>query len=186
MSKVYGVMILCIFCLVGCVNEPRPMTAMPEPVRYTANLDKAEYSDSVLDVSIVPAMSGNSGIKGYTSFILTIKNKSNGDIKLSWNESYFLEKSEARGGFMFEGVKYADREGAKPDALILSKSTLTRQIFPNIKVVHFPYDASAKRFGLPTGWVNGKLSDGECGAYLQFHGGKYKKTVRLLVDIQSQ
>jgi|GEM_PF-1603901 hypothetical protein len=143
------------------------------------------YSDEVVSATLDPVWFPNatkySG--GYRAFDLTITNKSTKDIFISWDKSYFLENGEAQTGFMFEGVRYIERDSSQKDTLILPGTTMKKQLFPNSKVIHLPYVTGAKTVGLPTGWLHGNMNDGEFGGYFKLHGDKYDKNIKLVMQI---
>jgi len=62
---------------------------------------------------------------------LTIRNKTNKNIELNWNKTLYITGGQTSGGFMFEGVVYAERNNPKPADLIFGNSTFTKEISPS-------------------------------------------------------
>lgn len=73
---------------------------------------------------------------GYNSFILTIKNKTNKDIEINWNKTYFIINGQTNGKFMSEGTIYRDRNNVQPLDIVFAKSTFTKELWPN-NYVHY-------------------------------------------------
>lgn len=177
--------------MAGCIQQPysNPYTSsyssqpkkMYEEINYVLDTSKSSYSDKTVDVSITPQKKDDN----YKYFTLTIVNKSKNDLKLSWNESYFLENDTANGGFMFDGVQYANRDAPKQDLLILPNTTITKDIYPTAKVGYLSYNRLAVNMGLPTGWVHYVLKDGVFGAYLKITGKKYDNNIKVVIGMSS-
>lgn len=177
--------------MAGCIQQPysNPYTSsyssqptkMYEEINYVIDTSKSSYSDKTVDVSITPQKRDDN----YKYFTLTITNKSKNDLKLSWNESYFLENDAANGGFMFDGVQYVNRDAPKQDLLILPNTTISKDIYPTAKVGYISYDRLAVSMGLPTGWVHYVLKDGVFGAYLKITGKKYDNSIKVVIGISS-
>lgn len=182
MRKFVLIMALAVMLLPGCVQQPQPSRSVYKRDTYTVDDSRASYSDKYVDVKLTPVMTNYA----YRSFKLSIQNKTKSDIKLSWNESYYLENGEGKEGFMFEGIVFEKRTEPKQDLLLLPGSTITKEISPTIKAVYIPPDLTAMRMGLPAGWVHGVMENGEFGAYLKFTGAGYQKQVKLLTKIDVQ
>jgi len=107
---------------------------------------------------IITTPGENSGYilkKAYTAFILTIVNKTSQDLELDWNKTLYIYNGETKGGFMFEGIVYKDRNNPKPPDIIFANSTFTKVIFPNSNVQFTSW-----------GWEHIPLPLGENGIYL--------------------
>ena len=111
----------------------------------------ASYSDSFIDSSISLHYDDMGRAKG---FELIINNKSKKDIRIVWNDSYFINNMNPDGGFMFDGIKYTDRNAPKQDGLIFPNGTFNKNIYPNSLVMFIRYDRYAEQLGLPSGWVH--------------------------------
>lgn len=175
-----------IFSVFGCqpyapYGQGGAPTYYSQP-SYTAVPSEATYADKNIDVTLTPVLSDGK----YQSFAIKIVNKTASNLKISWNDAYFVENGTANGGFMFEGVQYINRNAPKQDWMIFPKSTAEKTVYPNEKVVNLGYDRLAAQMGLPTGWAHGVLKDGEFGAYLKISGKGFTKEVKLIVNISEQ
>ena len=120
--------------------------------------------------------------KDYTMFIsdletnygLRIDNLSKYDLEIDWNKTSFIRQNTTDGGFMFEGIRYMDRNNYKNPTIILSKSSFYTNIYPN-NLAYF----SGGQYG--SGWVNGKIPDGENGVYLVFKINAKEYREKLLI-----
>lgn len=108
-------------------------------------------------------------------FVLTIENKTDKDLELDWNRTLFLDNGSTRGGFMFEGIVYRDRNGPKPPDMIFAKSRFSKEIWPN-NLVEF-------RSGRYGGWEHENLPLGNVGAYLTLRQGQNELRDRLTVNL---
>lgn len=158
MKKLF-LLLMAVACLglAGCFRAPT----------FTVDTSKSTYNDDTVFVSIEPIQAGYF----YNSFLLEITNKTEKPLKLSWNNSYFIDNGEAKGGFMFEGVMYIKRDDPKQDLLILPKSTVSKYIYPSVNITSYS--------GM---WFHQKIN-GECGAYLSITGENYKQDITLLTTI---
>jgi len=95
---------------------------------------------------------------GCESFALRITNKTDKNLELNWNKTLYISQGQTRGGFMFEGVVYKDRNNPKSPDIIFSGSNLVKQIWPN-NLVYF----ESGRYG---GWRHISMPPGENGVYL--------------------
>ncbi len=97
------------------------------------------------------------------NFFIVITNKTKNDIRVIWNDSYFIDNGQANGGFMFEGIRYIDRNTPKQDWLIFPNSSASKTVVPCEKIVNFGYDRTAEQMGLPTGWYHAGFGEGRYG-----------------------
>lgn len=162
-------------------TENKNNTSITKTDYYSKNnKSKSLYSDKIVEIYLKPTE-----YAGYfKSFNLTIINKSSKSLKILWNDSYFIENGVANGGFMFEGIRYIDRNAPKQNLMILANTTSTKEIFPCEKVINMGYDRLASNMGLPTGWQHGIMKNGTFGALLKIVGNKYNKEIKLTVDIR--
>lgn len=169
--------LLVILVFTGCGGPKIGYSLSP----YSNN--KLKHSD-LFEVKISPSI----GIidtyyaEGVNSFNLEVKNKTNKDMKLIWDETYFLEKGNASGRFMFAGIKYSEREKSNLPDLILSNNTYTKYILPNVKVKYM-YSYLTKK----SEWVNTAIEtyNSPVGIYLtvEIEGKKYNE--RVLYNLNS-
>jgi hypothetical protein len=116
------------------------------------------------------------GTSGCESFILTLKNISNKDISIVWDKTLFIDNTQTRGTFMFEGIRYIDRDASKPSDLVLAGGTLKKEIHPNILVFY-----ASGQYG---GWRNELMREGVYGVYLTSEVDGKPITEKLLITIQ--
>lgn len=86
---------------------------------------------------------------------LQITNRSAAVIGVDWNATAFIDGEATRGGFMFEGVTYLQREGQRPADSVFPGTTLAKRICPNVLVSFVAGQ-----------WVHAPLGAGVKGAYL--------------------
>lgn len=144
--KTFKRLLILIFILLvsGCVPIPQYMTTSTPLIQTVEN----EY----FTASLSPMFSYGSCI----SFTLLVKNKTEKDIEIDWNKTSYIDNGQTRGGFMYEGVIYKDRNNLKPPDFVLSGGSLQKTIWPNIRLDYSSY----------FGWVHGYMKEGEHGALL--------------------
>jgi hypothetical protein len=130
--------------MTGCVG-PR-YTWKIEP--YRQSVENEYFSASISPTAF------NNIWGGYQAFDLTIKNKTSGDIELDWNKTIYIENNQTKGGFMFEGVVYKDRNNPKPPDIIFSGSEFRKTIWPNALVSFY------------RSWHHDAIPSGQNGVYL--------------------
>lgn len=169
--------ILCFGLCISCVQQNRFPTREEALAinrnyinSFNVDLSKSTFSDKSVDVSFKPIV----GNYMYKSFDLTIKNKTNKDIKLIWDETFFIENGSTNGKFMFAGVRYVNRDDSKTPDIILANSTFTKEVYPNAKVLQNVIGG---------GWGHAKIEDGEYGAYVTLQIGNQKKNIKVFVTL---
>ena len=177
-KKLFVIMLLVALFATGCVRN-QPQTAIPSTPqkKITVDISQARYSDKTVEISLQPVVKEKSGIfkERVNSFALFVVNKSPNDLRLSWDDSYFIENGQAKGGFMFEGVSYANRDAPKKDLLVLPNSKVALEVFPTSRVMHSEI-----------GWLHAAMNDGEYGGYFKLTGKNYQKQVKLIATIGSE
>lgn len=166
---------ICMVFLAGCVQQPSfPTSAeiqasgLKESMAFNIDTTNSKYSDKKVDVSIAPSLTS----MGLYKFItLTVVNKTKQDIKIVWDETVFIENGASNGRFMFEGVRYIDRDASKVPDIILPGATFTKAIYPNAKVLNLPYTG---------GWVHAKFESGEYGVYLSLSGKGVDEKIKVM------
>lgn len=163
----------------GCANystTPSYSATPPLQKNYSFDTSKSSYADNKVSASILPICSDYNG--NFRGFKLVIENKTNNDLNLVWDDTYYLVNGEARGGFMFEGVVFSKRTEKKQDMLILPKTKRQIDIYPN-EAVDFMKPAVIGSMVLPGGWTHEDLGTGEHGAYLKIKGKGIDKRIKL-------
>lgn len=138
------IILLIITTFLGCAIQRYIWKIEPQ----SQTIQNAYFS-----ASIAPA--GFSTIwDGYQAFELTIKNKTSIDMELDWNKTAYIENNQTKGGFMFEGIVYKDRNNLKPPDIIFANSVLRKNIFPNTLV------------NFSKSWYHHPIPSGNNGIYL--------------------
>jgi hypothetical protein len=149
--------VLC-FSISGCYYTPWVIKSNPEI--QTINND-------LYSIKLKPIYETN---YGYTAFDLTIINKTNDDIELNWDRTYYLSEGQTTGGFMFEGVIYKDRNEFKPPDIIFPKITFNKILYPCIL-------ANFNR-----GWYHSQIPTGETGIYITLKVNGKDRHEKLLLN----
>jgi hypothetical protein len=110
-----------------------------------------------------------------SGFVLVIENKTDKDLEIDWNRTLFLDNGTTRGGFMFEGVVFRDRNNPKPPDIVFEKNRFSKMIWPN-NLVEF----TSGRYG---GWSHNDLPLGTVGVYLTVRQGQNELRERLTVTL---
>lgn len=108
-----------------------------------------------------------------TSFLLSIQNKTAQDIEVDWNRTLYIGSGTTSGGFMFEGVVYANRNNPKPPDVVFANSQFSKTIFPS-NLVSF----TSGRYG---GWSHDSIGYGETGVYLTVKVGNEEIKEKIIV-----
>lgn len=95
---------------------------------------------------------------GPKAFTLTVVNATDRNVELNWNKTLYVREGQTSGGFMFEGIVYAERNNSKPPDIIFPRSALTKTIWPTTLTSYQP--------GRHWGWHNEVMSVGMNGAYV--------------------
>ncbi len=93
---------------------------------------------------------------GYDSFDLTIRNDTDDNISIVWQETLYVRFGMTNGWFCFAGDE-EEANSPKPSDIIFKKSTFTRRIYP----VHWlQHDKKRAK------WTHDIMPEGENGVYL--------------------
>lgn len=109
-----------VLALAGCVKTT-PYSADAKTIAseaYTVKLDPI----------------GNAEWAYYDGFELTVENTGTKDIELNWDRTLYMENGQTNGGFMYEGIVYAQRNSPKPPDLIFAGTHIKKRIYPNVLV----------------------------------------------------
>ena len=154
--------LLLSFC--GCVSTSLNKDKYtPKNPTYTwkSNPSVQSFVSEKYDINISPYGCESSFYyhdNGCSGINLTVTNKTNRDINLVWDQTYFIDNGQTNGTFMFEGVVYSRRNDKKPNDIIFANSTFQKVIFPSNRV-----ELTRAR-----GWRNTAMRDGKWGVYLTF------------------
>lgn len=117
-----GISIFLWIILAGCATTPRTVYKSVPEVQKAFN--------EFYEASIMPLFS-NTSWGEWKGFQLKIINRTNKDLELDWNRTYFISNGMTSGGFMFEGIVYRDRNKPKPPDILFPGSTFSKTIYPN-------------------------------------------------------
>lgn len=110
---------------------------------------------------------------GYSAFILSVNNKTEKDLEVNWNKTYFIQNGQANGTFMFNGIIYRDRNQLKSNDIVLANSNFTKIIYPNNYVEYDQY-----------GWMHMGTGLGEQGVYLTVNVDTKEIKQKILVNVK--
>ncbi len=159
MKKGIVIMIIALLTFAGCSRVPWIIKSEPSVKIIESNL----YT-----IQLAPTDATN---YSYRAFELTIENKTDKDIDLIWDRTYYLQGGQTTGGFLFEGVIYRDRNESKPPDIVFPKQKFVKIVYPNILA---EFD---KR------WHHNVLPNGENGIYLSLKVEKEEIREKLTVNI---
>jgi hypothetical protein len=117
-----------------------------------SSVGSQKIKNDFFEATLIPSDVRNDG--SFESFILGIKNNSHKDMELIWDKTMFIDGGETKGGFMFEGVVYLQRNNSKPPDIIFANANFIKKIWPNIAVSYYQ------------GWNHSAMVAGEFGIYL--------------------
>jgi hypothetical protein len=118
----------------------------------------------------------NCNDEGCRSFTLSIQNKTDSPISIDWSRTQFVDHGQTRGVFMFEGVRYMDKNASQAPAIILPHGSYIQELFPSILVENPTSE---------TGWVHQAFSHGQKGLALTLDVGGAQVFETVLFDLSS-
>jgi hypothetical protein len=86
-------------------------------------------SNHCFDASIEPSPSYP---KGYTSFLLTVKNKTERDLTIDWNRSFYIRDGATKGGL---DNRNRCPSGKKDPDTIFPQGVFSTYVFPDVLLV---------------------------------------------------
>ena len=141
-----------MLAVLGCVQT---MEAVSKPGIQT--VERRLYT-----AQLEPVASGQS----FVAFTLTLKNQSDADLFVDWNQSHYVHDGVLRGRFVFQGIDPAAvREGTVPDDVIPAGGTFTRQIAAHQLLAMYKLRDSSVGAG-ESGLRGGPMPAGENGILL--------------------
>jgi hypothetical protein len=145
--------------IVGC--------GVTQKALYKTVPEVQKCSNEYYEATIAPTGEVMGGRQG---FILTVINKTDKDLELNWNGTYFMKNGQTSGGFMFEGIMYIDRNDPKPPDIIFPGKTFSRVISPNVLV---EFDGE---------WEHKGMGAGEYGVLLSVKVGEKEVREKMLIN----
>jgi hypothetical protein len=100
-----------------------------------ADLPEWQVSPSVqkastkwIDITVTPVLTERYGIEvGYTGMVLEVRNKSNQDVMINWDETFYLMAGVRNGGFTLKGAQGKPHRGFD---IVLSGETFVKTVYP--------------------------------------------------------
>jgi hypothetical protein len=150
-AKVLTLSVL-LFCLpFGCAPK---MTWTSDPMKQVRG-------NEAYEVTLEPIKQEN---EFFVAFRISVKNKTDSELKIDWNNSQYIHGGKSQGGFLFKGI---DPEMLKnrniPVDIIPPHGMLTKEIAPAKKVAWAPMRTSSTS---KPGLSLGILPPGENGVLL--------------------
>jgi len=162
---VIGMLVVMGFMLFGCARAPWIIKSTP--LMQTVNND-------LYSIQLLPTAENR---YSFTAFELTIENKTNNDIDVIWDRTYYLNEGKTSGGFMNEGIVYKDRNNPRSPDVVFPKIKFQKTIMPNILV----YFSAGK-----IAWYHDQMPDGENGIYITLIVNGKEVREKLVVNLSAK
>jgi hypothetical protein len=159
---------------VGCATENLTWVSEPE-------VQKA--SNELFDGELKPAGIKSGDTQTYKAFILFLRNKTDKELEIIWDKTFFIYNGQADGGFMFQGVIHEDREKPKPPDIVPPRSTFRKKIWPNSLVFFY---VPEKRAYYEGAWIHRELNPGQNGVFLTVKFGEREINEKIVLKISVQ
>ncbi len=120
---------LAVFIFQGCFSDGSYTNSGPKTrttYGHTGGFAENDYCSLVIKPTSRYGLSF-----GPEAFIISVQNKTDSTLEIDWNRTLFLDNGQSRGTFMFEGIKYADRNSQKAPDIIGPNSSFKKSIWPN-------------------------------------------------------
>ena len=148
----WGVAIIALFSA-GCAKEQI----------YTSNPPMQTVSTSAYEVKLEPLKAEGFGY--YNRFSYQFTNKTNGDLVIDWEQTYYLRNGKRHGNFGWEGLSFEQLRDVKdePEITMGPGKTDKIDIFP-IKLIGWREDGVRMKATTPeAGFTLTPLPEGENG-----------------------
>lgn len=171
--RTIGFLVLIGLSLVGCSGMGAPSTAA-----WTAQPESRDADNPLFKAMIVPQKGAG---PYYTSFLLTVANKSDATLMVDWNASRYLFNGRPEGALVFEGI---DPERVKtatvPAEIIAPGALFSRVVMPLRRIAWTPLkeNTAGGRSITP-----GMLPAGENGIRLAVRHDKGQTAIPLSIRI---
>jgi hypothetical protein len=166
-----GVIVLCLaYALAGCAGV-EVYNSKPEVQRMSN-----EYFSAELEPQLKP------GQNFFTAFRFALTNKTNKELQMDWENTFYLLNGRSYGRFLWEGVTWdgLTEIRSKPFITVAPGDTITRVIFPKKLVGR----ASAMSKG-GVQYTQGALPEGENGILLFVRQNGKVVREKMVVSIES-
>lgn len=128
-----------VLCKVEKPSNPSIRYGKTETIETSSDITQYSYVDNVIDMLII----GDS-----KEFIFTLKNISDNTIKIIWDEAVFVNFDGSTEKVMHKGIKFSEKDGAKPPTTIIRNAKLEDTIIPT----HLVYYREATTKNIVEGW----------------------------------
>ena len=155
-----------LFLIVGCVPK---YTWRAIPV--IQQVDNQSYTARIHPISKYEGV--------FAGFRLTVDNKTGLDIEIDWNRTLYLHNGQTSGGFMYEGIIYANRNNPKAPDIVFANSTFEKEIWP-CNLVYYHRGLSADF----SGWEHNTFPAGQNGVYLTMKVNAHEVHEKLMLDVE--
>lgn len=140
----FSIAIITLLFITGCATTQN-WTSEPETVNGQL---------AGVNVLISPVCTGY----GCEYFLLDLKNTTEFDVEVDWNNTLYIRNGQTSGGFMYEGIVYSQRNGTRAADVIFPGNNLRKVIYPNNLVEYV-----SGQYG---GWSHESMPEGQNGIYL--------------------
>lgn len=124
---------LVVFIILGCASGGYENSGPRK--RTTYNHSGGTTENEYCSIKIKPT--GSYGMQfGPEAFVISIQNKTDSTLEIDWNRTLFLDNGQSRGTFMFEGVKFSDRNAQKAPDIVGPNGSFKKSIWPNTNVYY--------------------------------------------------
>jgi hypothetical protein len=128
---------------------------------WTSDPIRQVRGNEAYDITLEPIKQEN---EFFVAFRITVKNKTDSELKIDWNKSLYIHNGKSQGGLLFKGI---DPEMLKnqniPAEVVPPRGMLTKEIAPAKKVAWAPMRGSSTS---KPGLSLGILPAGENGVLL--------------------
>ena len=171
-----SVVLLVVFVLMGCSTTKLTWVSKPA-VR--------EVGNKFFDARLRPTGIKSDNAEVYKAFIFSLKNKTDKELKIIWDETFYVHDGGMSGGFMFEGIPYEDRNKPKSPTVLAANGSLTMKIWPSDLAFYHQFEKAAVGFDEGT-WIHNELKPGQNGMLLTVKVGERVINEKITVDISVQ
>lgn len=152
--------------------------ACSKPMQWQNDRDAYERTNPCYTVSIEPVRHPENKW-GFGSLLIRIVNKTDGDITIDWNQTYYLRYGASYGRFFRSGF-YRDKDLPSDPDIIIANGVLVRELFPSTLIFTVRYGGNLKHM---SGYRHDYLPAGENGVRLTAlcDGNPVKENVSVLL-----
>ena len=153
----YGVILGLVVCgLAACASLPEWQVTPLAP----------KASDKWVDITITPILDTQYTINvGYMGMVLEVRNKTDQDITINWDDSFYLQAGQPNGGLSLEGTLGARLRGYD---VIFARETFVTTVYPSV----LANSSSIGTLSDPKlNWVHRPMPRGENGIALKLMVG---------------